>query len=200
MRSVTIDLQAHPNLQFRIDGFSVPGASRSEFEAAMRRNLTFLETLPGFLGHVVFEKTTGPSTLDIVTIALWDSQEAIAAAGEKVRAYSRCSDAVAGALGAESGRRGGARPGDPEVTGAEAAVVNPQRGTRHEEHDRNGRRPSAERNVSRKGCPEGAEPPRAIARTAAARQERRRRRSKGIARAGPGNGIPPTSREPPAAR
>ncbi len=87
MRSVTIDLQAHPNLQFRIDGFSVPGASRSEFEAAMRRNLTFLETLPGFLGHVVFEKTTGPSTLDIVTIALWDSQEAIAAAGEKVRAY-----------------------------------------------------------------------------------------------------------------
>ncbi len=87
MRPVTIDLQAHPNLQFRIDGFSVPAASRPDFEAAMRRNLTFIETLPGFLGHVVFEKTTGPSTFDIVTIAVWESPEAVAAAGDKVRAY-----------------------------------------------------------------------------------------------------------------
>ncbi len=87
MRSVTIDLQTHPNLQFRIDGFSVPAASRPEFETAMRRNLTFIQTLPGFLGHLVFEKSAGPSTLDIVTIAVWESQEAVAAAGEKVRAY-----------------------------------------------------------------------------------------------------------------
>lgn len=87
MPPVTIDLQAHPNLRFRIDGFSVPAASRPEFEAAMRRNLAFLETLPGLLGHVVFEKTSGPSTFDLVTIAVWESAEAISAAGEKVRAY-----------------------------------------------------------------------------------------------------------------
>lgn len=84
---LTIDLRAHPNLQFRIDAFTVPAASRAEFEAAMHRNLAFLETLPGFQGHVVFEKTGGPTTFNIVTIAVWESPEAIAAAGEKVRAY-----------------------------------------------------------------------------------------------------------------
>ena len=84
---ITIDLQAHPNLQFRIDAFTVPAASRAEFEAAMHRNLAFIAKLPGFMSHMVFEKTSGPTTFDIVTIAVWESPEAIAAAGEKVRAY-----------------------------------------------------------------------------------------------------------------
>ena len=78
---------AQPHIQSRIDGFSVPEASRREFEAAMRRNLAFLETLPGFLGHVVFERTNDASAFDIVTIAVWESPDAIEAAGEKVRAY-----------------------------------------------------------------------------------------------------------------
>jgi hypothetical protein len=89
MRPVSIDLQAHPDLQFRIDGFSVPAESRGELEAAMRRNLAFLETLPGFLGHAVFERTSGESAFDLVTIAVWESPDAIEAAGEKVRAYYR---------------------------------------------------------------------------------------------------------------
>ena len=84
---LTIDLQAHPSLQFRIDAFTVPAASRPEFEAAMHRNLAFLKTMPGFNQHMVFEKTNGPTTFDIVTIAVWDGPEAIAAATEKVRAY-----------------------------------------------------------------------------------------------------------------
>jgi Antibiotic biosynthesis monooxygenase len=87
MRPITIDLDAHPRLQFRIDGFSVPAASRPEFEAAMRRNLAFLETLPGFLGHVVFEGTNDASAFDLMTIAVWESPDAIEAAGERVRAY-----------------------------------------------------------------------------------------------------------------
>src|ERR1700745_2268266 len=82
MHPLTIDLQAHPHLQFRIDAFTIPAASRAEFEAAMRRNLAFLETLPGFLNHMVFEKTSGPTTFNLVTIAVWESAEAIAAAGE----------------------------------------------------------------------------------------------------------------------
>jgi hypothetical protein len=89
MRPVSIDLQANPDLQFRIDCFSVPAASRGEFEAAMRRNLEFLETLPGFLGHVAFERTSDASAFDLVTIAVWESPDAIEAAGEKVRAYYR---------------------------------------------------------------------------------------------------------------
>jgi heme-degrading monooxygenase HmoA len=87
MPAVNIDLQAHPNLQFRIDAFTVPAASRPDFETAMHRNLAFLETIHGFRGHVVFEKTAGPSAFDVVTIAVWESPEAVAAAGEKVRAY-----------------------------------------------------------------------------------------------------------------
>jgi heme-degrading monooxygenase HmoA len=84
---LTIDLQARPNLQFRIDAFAVPAASRSEFAALIHRSLTFLETLPGFMSHMVFEKTTGPTTFNMVTVAVWESPEAIAAASEKVQAY-----------------------------------------------------------------------------------------------------------------
>jgi hypothetical protein len=84
---LAIDLRAHPNLQFRIDAFTVPAASRAEFEAAMHRNFAFLDTLPGFKSHMVFEKTSGPTTFDIVTVAVWESPEAIEAAGEKVRGY-----------------------------------------------------------------------------------------------------------------
>jgi heme-degrading monooxygenase HmoA len=87
MHPLTIDLDSNPDAQFRIDAFSVPAAAREEFEAAMRRNLAFLKTLPGFEGHMVFEKTSGPTSFDIVTIAVWKSAEAIASAGEKVRAY-----------------------------------------------------------------------------------------------------------------
>jgi heme-degrading monooxygenase HmoA len=84
-----IDLQAEPQLQFRIDAFSVPPEFRGEFEAAMRRNLGFIAKLPGFVNHMVFEKITGSTSFDIVTVAVWDSTEAIEAAGEKVRAYYR---------------------------------------------------------------------------------------------------------------
>jgi heme-degrading monooxygenase HmoA len=84
---LTIDLHAHPNLQFRIDAFTVPATSRPEFEAAMQRNLAFIATLHGFTNHIVFEKTSGPTTFDIVTIQVWGSPEALAAASEKARAY-----------------------------------------------------------------------------------------------------------------
>jgi hypothetical protein len=84
---VTIDLLAHPELQLRIDAFTVPASSRAEFERAMERNFAFIKTLPGFMSHLVFEKTSGPTTFNIVTIAVWESPAAIAAAGEKVRAY-----------------------------------------------------------------------------------------------------------------
>jgi heme oxygenase (mycobilin-producing) len=84
---ITIDLETNPDLQFRIDSFHVPAESRGEFVKAMHRNLAFLETLPGFLGHVVFEKNGGPTDLNLVTIAVWESAEAIEAAGAKVREY-----------------------------------------------------------------------------------------------------------------
>jgi hypothetical protein len=53
----------------------------------MRRNEAFLETLPGFRGHIVLEKTGGPTTFNVVTIAAWESREAHEAAKAKVRSY-----------------------------------------------------------------------------------------------------------------
>ena len=87
MSLITIDLDNNPNLHFRIDNFTVPDEARKEFEDAMRRNLTFLQGLPGFRGHVAFEKTGGLTTFNIVTIAVWESREALDKAGEQVRAY-----------------------------------------------------------------------------------------------------------------
>ena len=87
LQPLTIDLQARPHTQVRIDSFTVPEASRAEFEATMRRNFEFIASLPGFQSHMVFEKTAGPTTFNVVTIAVWESPELIAAAGEKVRAY-----------------------------------------------------------------------------------------------------------------
>src|SRR5262245_20828322 len=84
---LTIDLQAHPNLQFRIDDFTVPATSRAEFEAAMHRNLAFIETLSGFIILMFFVKSIVPTTFNIVTLAVWEIRVAIAVAVEKVRAY-----------------------------------------------------------------------------------------------------------------
>jgi len=86
-QTVQIDLEKHPSLCFRIDNFFVPDAARAEFEAQMRQNQAFLETLPGFQGHVVFEKTGGPTSFNIVTIAVWESPEALEKAGLDVRAH-----------------------------------------------------------------------------------------------------------------
>jgi quinol monooxygenase YgiN len=84
---VQIDVANHPNQRFRIDAFEVPAAALAEFQAAMQRNMAFIKTQPGFLGHVVFTKVSGPTTFNIATIAVWENQAAIDKATEQVRAY-----------------------------------------------------------------------------------------------------------------
>jgi heme-degrading monooxygenase HmoA len=87
MHAVQIDLENNPNLCVRVDSFFVPDAVRAEFVAQMRRNQAFLETLPGYRGHVVFEKTGGPTAFNVVTIAVWENDEALEKAGVAVRAH-----------------------------------------------------------------------------------------------------------------
>ena len=87
MASLHLDLIHDPQLQFRIDNFNVPASARDEFDKAMLRNLAFIQTLPGFRGHLVFEKVSGPSTFNITTIAAWESPEAIEKATVEVHAY-----------------------------------------------------------------------------------------------------------------
>lgn len=82
-----VDPSRDPLLFFRIDTFTVPPPARAEFEQAMHRNMGFIRTLPGFRGHIVFEKRDGPSPYDIVTVAAWESREAVERAGVEVRAY-----------------------------------------------------------------------------------------------------------------
>jgi heme-degrading monooxygenase HmoA len=84
---LTIDLEQNPGLQFRIDSFEVPAKSRDEFVEAVQRNMAFIETLPGFLGHFVSEKTSGPTAFNLATIAVWKNAEAVEAAGKQVREY-----------------------------------------------------------------------------------------------------------------
>ncbi|HET9155764.1 MAG TPA: antibiotic biosynthesis monooxygenase family protein [Myxococcaceae bacterium] len=86
---LSIDPASHPDLRFRIDVFAVPDSARSEFQAAMTRNLAFLRTRPGFRGHEVFERTAGPGRYDVVTVAVWESQAAMDRAAAGVRDYYR---------------------------------------------------------------------------------------------------------------
>jgi hypothetical protein len=101
--SLHIDLIQDPQLQFRIDHFNVPAQARKEFEQAMLRNLAFIQKLPGFRGHLVFEKVSGPSNFNITTIAAWESPEAIERAAAQVREYYKSIDFNPGELTARLG-------------------------------------------------------------------------------------------------
>ncbi|GLH72680.1 hypothetical protein GETHLI_11820 [Geothrix limicola] len=72
---------------YRIDSFILPEAAREEFLSAMHQNMAFIRTLPGFQGHRVFEKKAGDGPYNLVTLATWESREALEAAGKEVRAY-----------------------------------------------------------------------------------------------------------------
>jgi steroid delta-isomerase-like uncharacterized protein len=81
-----IDARRAPEGVYLIDTFTVPAASRDEFEAAMRRNREYIRTLDGFRGDTVLVRTQGES-FDIATIAVWESRAAIARAKQQVVAF-----------------------------------------------------------------------------------------------------------------
>lgn len=81
------DLDKDPDVHIRLDSYCVPNEARAEFEAGVQRSVAFLETLPGFRAHLALAKESGGSAFNIVTIAVWQSSEAIANAVTKVQAY-----------------------------------------------------------------------------------------------------------------
>jgi hypothetical protein len=87
MTPLLIDFEKDPDVQLRIDSYSVPAEARAEFEQGMQRSLAFLEALPGFRGHLACVKTSGGSTFNIVTIAVWQNSHAIANAITEVQAH-----------------------------------------------------------------------------------------------------------------
>jgi heme-degrading monooxygenase HmoA len=82
-----IDLDKDPDVHIRLDSYCVPAEARAEFEAGVQRSVALLETLPGFRAHLALAKESGGSAFNIVTIAVWQSREAMANAVSRVQAH-----------------------------------------------------------------------------------------------------------------
>jgi len=73
-----------------IDKFFVPAASKAEFYERMHINRSFLNNLPGLIKQDAYEYTDHDGNLICVTVAEWESKEAIDKAREAVQAeYKR---------------------------------------------------------------------------------------------------------------
>lgn len=59
-----------------IDQFIVPEESRVALLEASRKIQGVLKTLPGFIEGFVYEKKDGTGRPDIMTIAVWDTEDA----------------------------------------------------------------------------------------------------------------------------
>lgn len=59
-----------------IDAFVVPEESQSAFLERARKVQQFIRTLPGYVEGFVFEQRGGESRYNILTTAVWESEEA----------------------------------------------------------------------------------------------------------------------------
>ncbi len=59
-----------------IDTFIVPEESKNEFREAAVNAQTFIKTLPGYVEGYIFEQTSGESSSNFLTTAVWKSEEA----------------------------------------------------------------------------------------------------------------------------
>lgn len=76
----TIDSQSVNTSIYRVDKFVVPLAAREEFLSRVRATHHVLRRQPGFVRDLLLEQVAGPGRFNLVTIAEWDSQQAIDAA------------------------------------------------------------------------------------------------------------------------
>ncbi len=72
---------------YRIDRFNVPAEARAAFLARVHATNVFLETLPGFVQHLIFEQSGGAAARVFVTVAIWETEAAIEAARPEVVAW-----------------------------------------------------------------------------------------------------------------
>jgi len=59
-----------------IDACIVPEASKAAFLEGARKIQTFIRTLPGFVEGFVYEKADGDSRYNVLTVAVWGTDEA----------------------------------------------------------------------------------------------------------------------------
>lgn len=69
-----------------IDTFIVPEQARQAFLNHMNINRNLIKMLPGFVGDHAYEKTGGDGRFNYITIAVWESEEAVANAKKAVTA------------------------------------------------------------------------------------------------------------------
>lgn len=74
---------------FRVDRFRVPGAAREEFLQRVSDTHRLLANQRGFVRDFVLEQSAGPAGFNLVTMAEWESQEAVERAKEAVAALHR---------------------------------------------------------------------------------------------------------------
>ena len=72
--------------QIFIDKFFVPKNAKAEFEARMNINRNFLKKLPGFMEDRVYERQDENEDYNYITLAVWETEEAIKQAKEAVQA------------------------------------------------------------------------------------------------------------------
>jgi len=71
---------------YRVDKFIVPEAARDEFLQAVRHTHELLRKQPGFQWDHLLEQQSGPGSFNIVTVAVWENDEAMAGASAAIRA------------------------------------------------------------------------------------------------------------------
>ena len=79
------------NQVYRVDKFRVPTSVRDEFLVEVLRTHEVLRKQPGFRYDLLLEQESTPEEVGIVTVAAWDDQDAVAAAGAAVVEMRRAS-------------------------------------------------------------------------------------------------------------
>nr|WP_294789817.1 antibiotic biosynthesis monooxygenase [uncultured Mucilaginibacter sp.] len=76
--------------QILIDKITVPKAAVAEFIDRMNINRALIKTLPGFIEDTVYQSNGDDDILTFITVALWETEEAILNAKNAVQAeYKR---------------------------------------------------------------------------------------------------------------
>lgn len=74
---------------FRVDRFNVPRSARGEFLKRVTDTHKILARQKGFVRDYLLEQSAGPDEFNLVTMAEWESQEAIEAARDAVAELHR---------------------------------------------------------------------------------------------------------------
>ena len=74
---------------FRVDRFNVPNSARDEFLKRVTDTHKILSRQKGFVRDVLLEQSSGPDQFNLVTMAEWESQEAVDGAREAVAELHR---------------------------------------------------------------------------------------------------------------